>query len=108
MEHALIVMVSMVAFRLAPIAIIAVGGWLALTRTTSGRALLARLHEGRSSSDDVLSLASEVERLKHDVADLQERLNYTERLVTEQRGALPSGSSPRPKTPPDSAAGPTY
>ena len=109
MEHALI-LVSMVALRLAPIVVVGVGGWLALTRTATGRALLARLHEGPSSSEDVLSLASELERVKRDLADVQERLNYTERLVAQQHpGALPSGSAApaRQATPPDSGAGPT-
>jgi len=106
MDHVLIIALGL-AFRLAPIVIIGVGGWLLLTRLPTGRALLARLREGGASPNDVLSLASEVDQLKRDLADVQERLNNTERLVMQQRGALPSGSPPRLKTPPDTAAGPT-
>ncbi len=98
MEHVFIV-VTMVAFRLAPILIIGVGGWLVLSRTTTGRALLARLRRGEAGTNDVLALASAVERLERDLADIQERLNYTERLVMQQGSALPPAPPIRPKTP---------
>ena len=100
------IIISIVAFRLAPFVVAGLGVWLALTRTAAGRALLARLRDDRSSSSDVLSLASEIERLERDLADVQERLNYAERLVIQQRSVLPPGAATRSRTPtpPDSGA----
>ena len=93
--------------RLAPLVVLGLGAWLVLTRTRGGKALMARVLEDRPSPGGVLALANEVERLRRDVADLQERLNFTERLVLEQHGVLPTAAAGTYRaTPPGSAAVP--
>lgn len=71
-----------------------------------GRAIADRIRSAAPSSDEALRQISEtqqtiledLEAIRQDVTELQERVDFTERLLTQQReiGRLPQGtSSPR-------------
>lgn len=64
------------------------GGMLALlSRTEIGRAIADRIRgEGGSGGADP-ELLDEVTRLRHDVTELQERVDFAERLLAKQRDA---------------------
>ena len=64
-----------------------------------GRALADRL-AGRSGSDDreVLELRGDVESLRHELTELQERLDFAERMLARQNErALPPAGKPGPR-----------
>ena len=67
------------------------GGMLfALSKTEIGRALADRIrgeHLGGSATDP--ALVEEVERLRGEVAELHERMEFTERLLARQRETPP-------------------
>ena len=73
------------------IPIVAIGGFFALmlANSTLGKALAERLRHGPvppagvRGSDDVLE---SVEQLRREVAELAERVDFTERLLGQQRG----------------------
>jgi hypothetical protein len=62
------------------------GGMLfALSKTEIGRALADRIRGHAGSVDQ--GLLEEVERLRHDVVELQERVDFTERMLASKRDA---------------------
>ena len=68
------------------------GGMLfALSKTEIGRAVADRIR-GESGSNDQ-ALLEEVDRLRHDVVELQERVEFTERMLAAKResGQLDKG-----------------
>jgi hypothetical protein len=61
------------------------GGMLVvLSKTEIGRAITDRIRGGPLGAPHPL-LVEEVERLRQDVTDLQERLEFTERILATQR-----------------------
>ena len=75
--------------------------WL-LPRTGVGRSLLGRARDGDDQGERLLLLESEVARLREELAEVQERQDFTERLIAPDR-PLPmrSGSGARTPTPPE-------
>ncbi len=62
------------------------GGMLfALSKTEIGRALADRIRGEAATHDQ--ALLEEVDRLRHDVVELQERVEFTERLLAAKRDA---------------------
>jgi hypothetical protein len=62
------------------------GGMLfALSKTEIGRALADRIRGEGATQDQ--ALLEEVDRLRHDVVELQERVEFTERLLAAKRDA---------------------
>lgn len=62
------------------------GGMLfALSKTEIGRALADRIRHGAAGSEPDPALLEEMDRLRHDVAELQERVDFTERLLAAKR-----------------------
>lgn len=62
------------------------GGMLfALSKTEIGRAIADRIR-GESTAPDP-ALLEEVDRLRHDVMELQERVDFTERMLAAKRDA---------------------
>ena len=104
-----ILLIGWLADRLAPLAAAGAGGWLLLTRTATGRGLLRRVRDGAPSAD-TLAMIAEIGRLKRELADMQERLNYAERLIVQHHAALPPASQVKSPnlTPPDPVATPTH
>jgi hypothetical protein len=79
------------------IPIIAVGGFFAwmISLSPVGKAIADRLRhgplppggtEGAGSADGHAELTESVEQLRHEVAELAERVDFTERLLGQQRG----------------------
>jgi hypothetical protein len=72
-----------------PLAVIAGGIWL-FARTESGRSVLDRLRGSSHSELALRDLADEVANLREDVMDIQERLDFTDRVLGQLRhGSLP-------------------
>jgi hypothetical protein len=76
------------------IPIIAMGGFFAwmIARSPVGKALAERLLNGSrtaGSATDSPELAETVEELRREVAELAERVDFTERLLGQQRAAAP-------------------
>ena len=64
------------------------GGMLfALSKTEIGHAIADRLRGGAVSGATDPALVEEIDRLRQDVAELQERADFTERLLAKQREA---------------------
>jgi hypothetical protein len=62
------------------------GGMLfALSKTEIGRALADRIRGEGGAQDQ--ALLEEVDRLRHDVVELQERVEFTERMLAAKRDA---------------------
>ena len=76
------------------IPIVAMGGFFAWMISISplGKALAERLKHGPQRGgavDDQAELAESVEQLRREVAELAERVDFTERLLGQQRAAEP-------------------
>lgn len=77
------------------IPIIAVGGFFAwmITLSPLGKALAERLRHGPvppgrgGAGEEVAALVDTVDQLRREVAELAERVDFTERLLGQQRGA---------------------
>lgn len=73
------------------IPIIAVGGFFAwmISLSPLGKALAERLRHGpvppRGTSEDQAELVDSVEELRREVAELAERVDFTERLLGQQK-----------------------
>jgi hypothetical protein len=67
--------------------IIVFGGGMmfALSKTEIGHAIADRLRGGAVSGATDPALLEEIDRLRQDVAELQERADFTERLLAKQR-----------------------
>ena len=71
-----------------PVAVVGAGAYFLLRRSALGRAILSR---GASQSTELAELANEVDELRHQMVELQERLDFSERMVTQ----LMAGEHPR-------------
>ena len=72
------------------------GGMLfLLSKTEVGRAIADRIRGRRGGATAEPALLDEVERLRRDVADLHERMDFAERLLAQGRepGRLGQGGS---------------
>ena len=89
--------------KIAPLLILGSGGAIFLSRSAFGKALVQRIREGSLRGEEVAALAAQLEDVRHELGEIQERLDFTERLLAQQRGALPpSGSSEHDSpTPPE-------
>ncbi len=70
------------------------GGMLfALSKTEIGRALADRIRGGSDAAEPHPALLEEMDRLRHDVVELQERVEFTERILAARResGQLDAG-----------------
>jgi len=86
----------------ALIPVVAVGGFFAwmISLSPLGRAFAERLRHGpvpppRQGSAEREELAATVDELRREVAELAERVDFTERLLARQSGA--EGLSPPPR-----------
>lgn len=81
------------------IPIVAVGGFFAwmIALSPLGKAMAERLRHGPPprAGDDQEQLVEGVEQLRREVAELAERVDFTERLLGQQRGGDRIGG-PRP------------
>jgi len=84
------------------IPIVAVGGFFAwmISLSPVGRAFAERLRHGPvppggGSAEDHAELAESVEQLRREVAELAERVDFTERLLGQQQAA---GQLGRPRS----------
>lgn len=69
------------------------GGMLfALSKTEIGHALAERIRGGAPGSMPDPALLDEMERLRHEVAELQERMDFAERLLAAKRESDNLGS----------------
>ena len=82
--------------KIAPLLILGSGGAIFLSRSAFGKALVQRIREGSLRGEEVAALAAQLEEVRHELGEIQERLDFTERLLAQQRGALPP--SPRSTT----------
>jgi hypothetical protein len=70
------------------------GGMLfALSKTEIGRAMADRIRGGALHAAPDPALLEEIDRLRSDVAELQERVDFTERLLARQREAPEIGGN---------------
>lgn len=72
------------------IPIVAVGGFFAwmITLSPVGKAYAEKLrgHSGSAGAEDSQETLEAVEQLRREVAELAERVDFTERLLGQQRG----------------------
>lgn len=82
----------MLLLKLVPWLVIG-GGLYGLSRTEPGRGLIRRLREGGATEADIAALADELQQLRAELAEVQERLDFTERALVQQRQQLPRARS---------------
>jgi hypothetical protein len=77
---------------LAIVLIFGGGTLIAVSFSPIGRAIAARIR-GREESQADPAVFEELDRMRGELAELQERVDFTERLVARERGreALPGG-----------------
>jgi hypothetical protein len=90
--------------RAAPWLLLGTAGALFLTRSSFGRALTHRLRQGSGRGEELATLTNEIEQLRRDLSEVQERLDFTERLLTQLRELPALSSPPDTPTPPEPAA----
>ena len=82
------------------IPIVAVGGFFAwmISLSPAGKALADRVRHGQvprpgtgGSAEEMTELVDSVDALRREVAELAERVDFTERLLGQQRGAEQPG-----------------
>jgi hypothetical protein len=61
------------------------GSLILLSRTPIGQAIADRIRGVRHDASPDPALLEEVDRLRHEVAELQERMDFAERLLAKQR-----------------------
>ncbi|HXG43590.1 MAG TPA: hypothetical protein VNJ71_02415 [Gemmatimonadales bacterium] len=68
--------------------------WL-VSRTAIGQAIAERIRGGQPSAQPDPALLEELDRLRAEVAELSERMDFAERLLAAQRDSaqLPGGES---------------
>ena len=96
------VLVSMLLtsfLKFAPLLILGSGGAIFLSRSSLGKALVQRIREGSLKGEEVAALAAQLEEVRHELGEIQERLDFTERLLAQQRGPLPPSGASEHDTP---------
>jgi hypothetical protein len=76
-----------------PLAVIAGGIWL-FARTDAGRTVLDRLRGSSHNEMALRDLADEIANVREDVMDIQERLDFTDRVLGQLRRELPDTGQP--------------
>ena len=85
-------LVLAILLKLAPWLILGLGA-LFLSRSALGKALAQRIRERSVTGTEVAALADELQEVRRELGEIQERLDFTERLLAQQRGALPPSAS---------------
>ena len=87
----------MLVLRVTPV-LLGIGAalWL-LPRLRLGRGLLGRVGETTDQGERLLALEGEIARLREELAEVQERQDFTERLLSPDRPLPPYDE--RPSTP---------
>ncbi len=95
----------MLLLKITPVVLgIAAALWL-LPRLKVGRSLLGNAGESNDQGERILLLENEVARLREEMAEVLERQDFAERLLTpdrplpERRGSGPRTPTPREVTP---------
>jgi hypothetical protein len=91
-------LVLMILFKFAPWLIVGVGG-LVLARSAFGKALAQRIRDGSVTSADLAALSDELQDVRREMGEMQERLDFTERLLAQHRMGLLQGSPSEDDTP---------
>lgn len=78
-----------------PILAIGFGGMIAMSKTSIGKAFARRLEGGTTGDveDRLHELRQDLDAVRHELAETQERLDFTERALAQVRDAqrLPKG-----------------
>ena len=85
-------LVFAILIKLAPWFLVGVGA-LFFARSAFGKALVHRIREGTVTSADLAALSDELQEARREIGEMQERLDFTERLIAQHREALPPSSS---------------
>jgi hypothetical protein len=91
-------LVLALAFKLVPWLVAGVGA-LFLARSAVGKALAQRIREGSASSAELSALYGELQEVRRELGEVQERLDFAERLLAQHREALPPGGPSENETP---------
>ena len=91
-------LVLAIVFKLAPWLIVGLGA-LFFVRSAFGRALAQRIREGSVTEADFAALVGEFQEVRRELDQVQERLDFTERLLAQQREALPPSGLSQHDTP---------
>lgn len=79
-----------------PIALVGLAGWFLFSRSSMGRELKRRAETGADRDELVDALSAQVERLQQEMLELQERVDFAERLMADPSRAerlRPGGDS---------------
>ena len=66
-----------------PVALVGFGGWFLFKRSGIGRELKRRAETGADRDELVNVLSGQVERLQQEMLELQERVDFAERLMAD-------------------------
>ncbi len=86
--------------KVVPIALVLGAGFWFLPRMRGGKSLFGGNSDNADHGERLLMLEGEVARLREELAEVQERQDFAERLLVPERPIAPRGDSPsRPITP---------
>lgn len=92
---------SLILFKFVPFVLLPIAGYILFSRSEMGRALIARW---RRDADEIPPVVEqELDRLREELMEVHERLDFSERMLTELRPdrPLPPPSKSRTPTPPE-------
>jgi hypothetical protein len=89
--------------QMAPWILLGTAAAIFISRSAFGKALTQRLREGSVRAEELAALVTELQQVRGELTEVQERLDFTERIVMQQRDALPpeAPSGVDTPTPPD-------
>ena len=91
-------LILIILFKFAPWLLVGLGALL-FVRSAFGKALAQRIREGSVTGADLATLAGELQEVRRELGEVQERLDFAERLIAHQREALPPSSLPEHNSP---------
>ena len=88
-----------IMMRYLPVFLLAGAGAWFLTRSHFGRALTGRLRAGADAGETLATLMAHMEQVQRELAEVQERLDFTERLLARRPDAEPVAPPEEDRTP---------
>jgi len=98
-SHLIFLTLIGILIKVAPWLLLGTAGAVFLSRSALGKAMMDRFREGSAGGEELAALAGELEQMRRELSELQERVDFTERLVSQPRDVLPPSTPSRAHTP---------
>lgn len=89
-----------ILFKTVPLLVAGTAGVMLFSRSTLGKAVIHRLQDEGGDAETVAALQADVDELRRELGDVQERLDFAERRLLRQHAA-PRPTHPDNPSPPE-------